>query len=295
MSQPALSFAGVTKRFGTHIVLRGVDLRLERGEVVGFVGPNGAGKSTCLRLAIGLAFRDGGTVLVHGLDPERRPTEVRRRCSYLPGETSLYPNLTGERLLRFAHSGFPRCDAELARDLQDAFALPLRAKVRRYSAGMKQKLALIACLVPDVELYLLDEPDRNLDRAAQLYLRGVVHRLAARGKTILFCSHHLGEVSALAHRLIMVVNGTVTPEQRVRQVSADLRREVRLRVLPDTPLPPGALDVTKETDGSWRVRTAGDPLAWIAGLDPTRVVSIEIGATNAEALYRRLVDPRSMT
>ena len=288
MSETIVSLRGVTKSFGGAPALRGVNLELEAGEVVGFIGPNGAGKSTCMRILTGIAFRDGGSATVLGLDPTRHGVSVRRRCSYLPGETSLYPHLTGAELLRFAHAGYARCDDELAAEMREVFALPLDHRVRQYSAGMKQKLALLATLVPDVELYLLDEPERNLDPTTQLFLRRVIERLGERGKTVLFSSHRLGEVEALARRLIFLLNGQLVEEERVRTVREALRHEVRLRTRGEYDLPEGAELVATEPDGTLRVRTVDDPLLWVAKLDPNAVTTVEIGSTNLEPLYRRL-------
>jgi len=278
----------VTKSYRGHLALSGVDLTLRAGEVVGFIGPNGAGKSTCMRLLIGMTFRDGGDARVQGMDPGADGARVRRRCCYLPGETSLYQHLTGEELLRFALTSYDRHNERLKEEMLAEFGLPMRAKVRQYSAGMKQKLALLATLVPDVDLYLLDEPERNLDPSTQLFLRSVVERLGRAGKTVLFSSHRLGEVEALAGRLIFLLNGELVDEERVRAAREALRREVRLRLTPDTALPAGATRVATEPDGAIRVRTDDDPMLWIAKLDPSQVRSIEIGTTNLEPLYRRL-------
>ena len=116
-----------------------------------------------LRTLIGLVRRDGGEVRVLGLDPRDDSLAIRRRVSYLPGETGVYLQMTGRQFLDFALGFHARRQQDLLDRLLAAFALPLDKKVRSYSAGMKQKLGLCAVLVPDVEVYLLDEPDRALD------------------------------------------------------------------------------------------------------------------------------------
>ena len=113
MTDTVVELQDVSKTFrGGTPALRGVTLRIERGEIVGFVGPNGSGKSTCLRLLTGLTFRSGGRMDVLGFDPDRAAVAIRRRCCYLSGETSLYHNLTGKELLRFTHDRY-ELDAEL--------------------------------------------------------------------------------------------------------------------------------------------------------------------------------------
>src|SRR5262245_15188553 len=147
---PVVTMRGVAKSFGTRAVLRDADLEIGAGEVVGLLGPNGAGKSTCLRLLVGLVFRDAGALAVHGLDPATQSLAIRRKTAYLPGETAVYTNMTGAEFLEFALGFYERRDAALERQLLTDFALPLQQSVRTYSAGMKQKLALLAALVPDV-------------------------------------------------------------------------------------------------------------------------------------------------
>lgn len=288
MSDAVVELRQVTKSYGRKQALRGLNLTLTAGQIVGFIGPNGAGKSTCMRLLVGLTFRDGGSVSVLGKDPATEGVEVRRRLCYLPGETSLYAQLTGAEVLKFAYAGYERQDRALSDEMREAFELPLQRKVRQYSAGMKQKLALLATLVPDVDLYLLDEPERNLDPSTQLFMRDVVARLGQAGKTVLFSSHRLGEVEALSQRLIFLLDGELIDEERVRSAREALRREVRLRMAPGAILPEGAEQVATEPDGTVCVRTDDDPLLWIARLDPARVLSVEIGTTNLEPLYRRL-------
>src|SRR5690606_35051074 len=172
----------VARRFGDRVALDGFDLELERGEILGFVGPNGAGKSTFLRILIGLVQRDAGHVAVFGRDPRRDGLRIRERTAYLPGETSVYHHMTGAELLAFTRA-FHRKRLELPAVAHELFALPLDRKLRQYSAGMKQKLALQAVLEADVDLYLLDEPDRALDATARLQLRELLEWLRGRGKT----------------------------------------------------------------------------------------------------------------
>ena len=288
MTELALALESVVKAYRGTSVLRGVDLRLANGETVGFVGPNGAGKTTCLRLLVGLTHRDAGTAIVLGMDPSHRPLAIRRRCTYLPGETNLYDNLTGAEFLDFALSFYPRHDDALAARMTASFELPLQRRVRQYSAGMKQKLALMAVLIPDVEVYLLDEPDRNLDPPARLFLREVLLGLQGRDKSILFSSHHLGEVDAIAHRLTFLLDGGVVDDARVDRARASLRRVVRIRLTNGTELPDRTESVSTDPDGCLRVIPLDDPLVWLARLDPAKVRTVEVGATRLDDLYRLL-------
>ncbi len=281
---------GLAKSFAGRPVLRGVDLSLRKAEVVGFLGPNGAGKSTCLRILTGLVFRDAGEVSVHGSDPAGDGLAIRRQTSYLPGETSVYAQMRGGEFLEFAASFYPRLLLELRDRMLAEFELPLARKVRTYSAGMKQKLALVAALQADVELYVLDEPDRALDTSSRLILRDHLKELSVLGKTILLSSHHLAEMEELAHRLVFLVQGCIVSDQRVLRARERLRGEVRVLLRDSGPLPDGAESAERMPNGGWRVRVAGDPLAWARRLEPARVQALELGATRLERLYQVLAE-----
>ncbi|MCU0866094.1 MAG: ABC transporter ATP-binding protein [Planctomycetes bacterium] len=289
MSTPAIRLEQVHKSFGTRAVLRGIDFVVAPGELLGLIGPNGAGKSTLLRTLIGLLTADAGRVSVLDLDPRRDSLLVRRRCCYLPGETGVYQQLTGRQFLDFALGFYPRHDAARREHLLEVFALPLTDKVRSYSAGMKQKLALLATLVPDVELYLLDEPDRALDASVRFALRAVLLAMQQQGKTIVLSSHHLGEVEALADRLEFLLDGTFVAADRLARARAKLRQRPRVRLREGGQLPAGARLVQRESDDTMVIETTGDPMQWLRDTPPGAVESAEVGIPRLEDLYQLLL------
>ncbi|MEZ5965711.1 MAG: ABC transporter ATP-binding protein [Planctomycetota bacterium] len=285
----AILLEGVQKAFAGKTALSRLDLHVPRGAMAGFVGPNGAGKSTGLRILVGLLRRDGGRAEVLGLDPDRAALAIRRRTCYLPGETNVYHHLTGAEFLEFALSFYPRRLDDVADELTATWELPLARKVRTYSAGMKQKLALMATLLPDVDLYILDEPDRALDATARLFLREVLHRLNLRGKTILLSSHHLAEVEALTSQLTFVIGGASVPGDRIEAARAALRHVVRIRLRrSDASLPAGVRTRSVEADGTLRLEVEGDAFSWLHAIDPKDLDSAELGATRLEDLYQQL-------
>ena len=277
------------KRYGDRDVLRGLDLSMERGQLLGLIGPNGAGKSTLLRTLVGLVQRTSGDVQLFGLDPAHAALQIRRRTSYLPGETGVYQQLRGAAFLDFALGFYPRHDEALKAELLDAFALPLDAKVRSYSAGMKQKLALVATLVPDVDLYLLDEPDRALDASVRFFLRDVLQRMKQAGRTILLSSHHLSEVETLADRLEFLLDGALVSPERVQAARRQLRRRPRVRLREGHSLPTGARLVREEPDGMLVIETDDDAVAWLRHAPDGAVESVEIGVDRLEDLYQLLL------
>jgi ABC-2 type transport system ATP-binding protein len=202
-----ISVSGLTKRYGRTTALDGLDLHVPAGEVHGFLGPNGAGKSTTIRVLLGLARADGGTVRLLGGDPWTDAVRLHRRLAYVPGDVVLWPTLSGGEtidLLGRLRGGLdPRRRAELV----DRFELDPTKKGRAYSKGNRQKVALVAALAADVELLLLDEPTSGLDPLMEEAFQRTVREEAAAGRTILLSSHVLAEVEALCDRVSIIRAG----------------------------------------------------------------------------------------
>ncbi len=202
------------KHFGRVRALDGLNLEVQRGEIHGFLGPNGAGKSTTLRVLLGLARATSGTVTVLGLDPWTQSVELHRRLAYVPGDVRLWPNLSGGEtidLLSRLRGGTSEGTAYRQRKahLCEAFDFDPGKKGRAYSKGNRQKVALIAALATDAELYLLDEPTSGLDPLMEAVFRREVLAAVERGATVLLSSHILSEVEVLCHRVSIIRAGRV--------------------------------------------------------------------------------------
>ena len=198
---------GLVKDFGHTRALDGLDLTVGPGEVHGFLGPNGAGKTTTLRCLLGLLRADGGEASVLGLDPWRDRVALHRRLAYVPGDVSLWPNLTGGEvidLLGRLHGGL---DPLRRNALIERFDLDPTKKARAYSKGNRQKVALIAALACDVELLLLDEPTAGLDPIMEAEFRTIIREWRADGGSVLLSSHILAEAEALSDRLSIIRDG----------------------------------------------------------------------------------------
>ena len=284
----AIEVHGLGKAFGPRRVLEGIDLVVPFGQLLGLVGPNGAGKSTLLRLWIGLGKRDQGSIQVLGRDPAVESLAIRRRTCYLPGETGVYHQMTGAEFLAFAHGFYRSLRLDLFERLRAAFGLPLQQRVRSYSAGMKQKLALLATLVPDVDLYLLDEPDRALDASVRCVLRDALLELKAAGKTVVLSSHHLSELETVADRLEFLFAGRFVAAATLQQARERLRHRLRLRLQHGSQLPAGTRTLGHEPDGTWIVETDGEPLDLLRTLPAAQLRAAEVGVVRLEDLYQVL-------
>lgn len=204
----AIAVSGLTKTFGSTRALDGLDLAVRTGEVHGFLGPNGAGKTTTIRILLGLARADGGTARMLGGDPWGDATALHRRLAYVPGDVTLWPNLSGGEIIDLLGGLRGGIAPKRRADLLERFQLDPRKKGRAYSKGNRQKVALVAAFASDAELLLLDEPTSGLDPLMEEVFRGVVSEFVEKdGRTVLLSSHILSEVEALCDRVTIVRNG----------------------------------------------------------------------------------------
>jgi ABC-2 type transport system ATP-binding protein len=203
----AISVTGLVKTFGRTLALDQLELTVEAGQVHGFLGPNGAGKTTTLRVLLGLLHKDAGTAAVLGLDPWRDAAQLHRRLAFVPGDVSLWPNLTGGEVIDLLGDLRGGLDKSRRADLVKRFQLDPTKKCRAYSKGNRQKVALVAAFASDVELYLLDEPTSGLDPLMMAVFQDVVREIHAAGRTVLLSSHILSEVEALCDHLTIIRAG----------------------------------------------------------------------------------------
>src|SRR4051794_16572746 len=233
----AIEVSGLVKTFGPTRALDGLDLTVPRGEVHGFLGPNGAGKSTTIRVLLGLLRADAGKVRLLDGDPWRDAAALHRRLAYVPGEVSLWPNLTGgeviDLLARLRGGQDPRRRA----DLLERFELDPTKKARSYSKGNRQKVALVAALASDVELLLLDEPTSGLDPLMEAVFTECIAEVRAAGRSVLLSSHILAEVEKLCDRVTIIRNGRTVESGTLDQ----LRHLTRTSVTAVTERDPAAL------------------------------------------------------
>ena len=203
-----ISTEGLVKRFGRTRALDGLDLTVRTGEVHGFLGPNGAGKTTTIRILLGMTRADGGTARVLDGDPWSDATELHRRLAYVPGDVTLWPNLSGGEAIDLLGRMRGGVDKKRKAELLERFDLDPRKKARAYSKGNRQKVALVAAFASDVELLLLDEPTSGLDPLMEEVFRDVVQEISDRdGRTVLLSSHILSEVEALCDRVTIIRAG----------------------------------------------------------------------------------------
>jgi ABC-2 type transport system ATP-binding protein len=232
----AIQAEGLQKRYKETEALRGVDLSVRTGSVLGLLGPNGAGKTTAVRVLATLLEPDGGRATVAGFDVVRQPREVRRRIGLAGQYAAVDELLTGRENLvligKLLHLG-RRGAAERAERLLERFELTEAADrpLKTYSGGMRRRLDLASCLVADPEVLFLDEPTTGLDPASRSTLWNTVRGLVADGVTVLLTTQYLEEADFLADTIMVIDAGRViaegTPDELKRKVGLE-RLEVQV-------------------------------------------------------------------
>jgi ABC-2 type transport system ATP-binding protein len=242
-----ISTRGLEKRFGRTVALDGLDLEVGEGEVHGFLGPNGAGKSTTLRIVLGLARASGGEVQLFGRDPWTDAAELHRRLAYVPGDVTLWPNLSGgeaiDLISRLRGGTTDRAAySERKARLIEAFQFDPRVKGRAYSKGNRQKVALIAAFATPAELYLLDEPTSGLDPLMEVVFNREIDRLAGEGATVLLSSHILSEVEELCDRVSIIRAGRLVESGTLAELRHLTRSTIAFVHVPGQEGATGAID-----------------------------------------------------
>jgi ABC-2 type transport system ATP-binding protein len=262
---------GLVKNFGTTRALDGLDLEVQAGDVHAFLGPNGSGKTTTIRILLGLLRADAGSVSLLEGDPWRDAVRLHRRLAYVPGEVSLWPNLSGGEIIDLL--GRLRGDFDRRRrdELLERFELDPTKRARTYSKGNRQKVGLVAALASDTELLLLDEPTSGLDPLMEAVFQDCIREVKAQGRTVLLSSHVLAEVEALCDRLSIIRLGRTVQSGTL----AEMRHLTRTSITAELDAPAVGLDALPGVHG-FEVRDS--------------TVTFDVDSDHLDAVVRRLAE-----
>ncbi len=231
-SADALVVEGLSKSFNGLKAVDGVNLRVRTGEVFGFLGPNGAGKTTTIKMLLGIAKPDAGSILIDGRDLSREPHEIKRRVGFLPERVAFYPNLTAKQTVAFYAQLKGQADVDLDGSLKKVGLLEFAdKKVGTFSKGMVQLLGIAQALLGKPSILILDEPSTGLDPNWARTLKDLVLEANRAGATVFFSSHILSEVQELASRVAILNRGRVVAQDSVAKLSLSTKVKPRLHLL----------------------------------------------------------------
>ncbi len=234
--EKVIEITGLTKKYGEHTVVKGLDLSIGKGEIFGLLGPNGAGKSTTILMLLGLTEPDSGRMKVAGMDPVKDPINVKRKVGYLPEDVGFYDDLTGlDNLLYTTRlNQIPSAEAiSLAESLLQRVGLEeeKHKKAGKYSRGMRQRLGLADVLIKHPEVIILDEPTLGIDPSGiKDFLELIVQLSREEGLTVLFSSHMLQQMEQVCDRVGIFVKGRLLAEGDIGSLSKQLFPESKMTI-----------------------------------------------------------------
>ena len=251
MENQIVSLNKVEKRFGKFQALKDVTFDVNKGEVLGFIGTNGSGKSTTMRILVGMLKKSGGEATIFGKDVWKEDTAIHKNISYVPGDVFLWPNLTGGEIIDLLLRLNDQKRTQRTEELIKKFQLDPKKKARTYSKGNRQKIALVAALSQEAELYIFDEPTSGLDPLNEKSFQEEVLKLKEAGKSILLSSHILSEVEKMCDRIAIIREGEIIETGDLNS----MRHLTRLEIAVETKEP---LDGIEQLAGVHTAHFSGD-------------------------------------
>jgi ABC-2 type transport system ATP-binding protein len=290
MRTATIEMRDVVKTYGNIRALDGLNLSVAEGEVHGFLGPNGAGKSTTIRTLLGLVRADQGSCRLLGGDPWRDAAQLHSHIAYVPGDVTLWPQLTGGEVIDVLGRMRGGIDRPRRAELLDRFQLDPSRRTRTYSKGNRQKVALVAAFSSRVPLYLLDEPTSGLDPLMEAQFQQTVEEVRHEGATVLLSSHILAEAEALSDRISIIRSGQVVQTGTLTELRHLTRTTIEAhttRSATDLARLPGIHDFSAD-DRSVRFAVDSDRLdTVVAALAATGVRSLVAHPPTLEELFLR--------
>lgn len=214
---PVISLRNLVKQYGEKQVLKGINLNICRGQVIGYIGPNGAGKSTTVKILCGLISDYEGDVIVDGINLRVDPVAVKSRIGYVPELAELYDVLTPAEFLGFMAELY-NLPKEMAEEriekMLTAFGLEanMHQRIDTFSKGMRQKVLISSALLHNPDIIIMDEPLSGLDANSVIIVKDLISKLARDGKTIFYCSHMMDVVEKVSDRIVLINEGTVVAD-----------------------------------------------------------------------------------
>lgn len=223
-----IEVTNLTKFYGKSRGIVDVSFAEEEGEIFGFIGPNGAGKSTTIRLLLSLIHPTSGSARVLGKDVATRGPEIRREIGYLPSEVFYYEGMKVIDLLKYSASFYEGDFTQRLKELSDTMELELHRRISDLSYGNKKKVGIVQGLLHSPKLLFLDEPTSGLDPLMQRKFFDLIRKENARGVTVFFSSHILGEVQRLCNRVGIIREGKIVEISDIRSLQQNNYKKVRV-------------------------------------------------------------------
>lgn len=218
----------LTKDYGNHKGIFDVSFDVKEGEAFGFLGPNGAGKTTTIRHLMGFIKPEEGSSNIDGLNCWKDAPLIQKEVGYIPGEMSLFEDMTGEKFIKFMASYRGLKSLDYAYELIQKFELDPKGKIKKMSKGMKQKVGIVTAFMHNPKILILDEPTSGLDPLMQHRFIELIREETTKGKTILMSSHMFEEVEKTCHRVGIIRNGRLVTVNSVEELKKEQVQKYRI-------------------------------------------------------------------
>ncbi len=282
-----IEVTNLTKYYGKARGIVDVSFSEEAGEIFGFIGPNGAGKSTTIRLLLSLIHPTSGSAKIFGQDVVSNGPKIRRDIGYLPSEVFYYEGMKVVDLLKYSASFYPHDCTQRMKQLSDIMELELNRRISDLSYGNKKKVGIVQGLLHSPKLLFLDEPTSGLDPLMQRKFFDLIREENARGVTVFFSSHILGEVQKLCTRVGIIREGKIVEISDIRSLQQNNYKKIGLTapgVSPDAFALPGVTECQQEGD-ALRFFFRGDINAVLQRLGQMQVTDLTIEEPTLEEIF----------
>jgi ABC-2 type transport system ATP-binding protein len=278
----------LTKFYGKSRGIENVNITVNKGDIYGFLGPNGSGKSTTIRTLLDLIRPTAGTASILGMDCQKDTVAIKKRIGYVPGDMNLYGFMTGEKFMAYFGGIRGRYDAAAAKKYADRFDIRLDRKMKEYSKGNRQKIALIQAFINDPELVIMDEPTSGLDPLVQQTFLDLLREEAANGRTIFMSSHVLFEVEKACNRVAIIKDGAIVAQEKVEDLQKKSGRILDVKfnepVSPDLFRMEGVTNIAKH-NGSIRMTVSGNVRNVLKEISCHDVADISVHQMSLEDIF----------
>ena len=278
----------LTKFYGKSRGIEDVSITVNKGDIFGFLGPNGAGKSTTIRTLLDFIRPSSGSAAVFGLDSRKDSVAIRKRLGYIPGDFGLYGHMTGWKFLQYFGRVRGGYDAKAAGALAKRLDIRLDRKMKEYSRGMRQKVAIIQAFMNGPDLIIMDEPTNGLDPLVQQTFMDMLREEADRGRTIFMSSHVLSDVEKVCNRVAIIKGGRIVAEEQVEALKQKSGKVLEVKFVE----PPtreifylsGISNVTRN-NGSYRMTVTGNMEELLHELSRYKLADISIHQMTLEDVF----------
>jgi len=250
----AIETAGLTKYYGKDRGIIDLNLKINEGEIFGFIGPNGSGKTTTIRLFLSLLFPTSGSGKIFNYDIAKDGPKIKQIVGFIPTEVNYYENMTVKELIEYSARFYKISLDHRFNQLVDALDLDLSRKIDDLSMGNKKKVAVVQSLIHKPRLLILDEPTSGLDPLIQNHLFDILNEQNEQGTTIFFSSHVLSDVEKFCHRVAFIKEGRIIIEDDIHSLKEKLLSRITFRLTQGTDdvtlQTPGVISVAKNENGT---------------------------------------------